>query len=470
MEDLLKFAISAAQDAGANWAEARYASEDVTSFYYDNDVPVSSYYTIDKSIFIRFIVDNSVGSVFIPESTKEKISSMIKKQVKVAKAASRINQEKLLFSEEKAYTKKYSVKEKTKLNSISDEEKSKTILNAYKSLSKLESFDSSSIGLNTKITDKYYMNSDGSLIISKIPEITMNYFFTVKSNGKTTQRMNYLAGVGGWETVKNWNLNKSLVSEAKNLTNVLNKGVPAPKGVMDFVVGHEVTGIMVHESVGHPYEADRIMGRESAQAGESFVKTDMVGRRVGSDYVNIIDTPLIDNSAAYYLYDEEGVKSRDKFLMKKGLINEFMHDRSSSAKMGLTSNASSRISDNSKEPLIRMSNTYVVPGKATEASLIKDVKKGIYMKNFMEWNIDDTRYNFKAKGNEAYLIENGELTKPVLFPNLEIDTYKMWSSVDGVGNKASFGMVGGPCGKGEPMQGVPTSMGGPSLLLRGINL
>ena len=470
MEDLLKFAISAAQDAGANWAEARYASEDVTSFYYNNDVPVSSYYTLDNSIFIRFIVGNSVGSVFIPESTKEKISSMIKKQVKVAKAASRINQEKLLFSEEKAYTKKYSVKEKTKLNSISDEEKSKIILNAYKSLSKLESFDSSSIGLNTKITDKYYMNSDGSLIISKIPEITMNYFFTVKSNGKTTQRMNYLAGVGGWETVKNWNLNKSLVSEAKNLTNVLNKGVPAPKGVMDFVVGHEVTGIMVHESVGHPYEADRIMGRESAQAGESFVKTDMVGRRVGSDYVNIIDTPLIDNSAAYYLYDEEGVKSRDKFLMKKGLINEFMHDRSSSAKMGLTSNASSRISDNSKEPLIRMSNTYVVPGKATEASLIKDVKKGIYMKNFMEWNIDDTRYNFKAKGNEAYLIENGELTKPVLFPNLEIDTYKMWSSVDGVGNKASFGMVGGPCGKGEPMQGVPTSMGGPSLLLRGINL
>ena len=132
MEDLLKFAISVAQDAGANWAEARYASEDVTSFYYDNDVPVSSYYTLDNSIFVRFITGNSMGTVFVPEPTKEKISSMIKKQVMVAKAASRINQEKLLFSEEKAYTKKYSVKEKTKLNSISDEEKSKTILNAYK--------------------------------------------------------------------------------------------------------------------------------------------------------------------------------------------------------------------------------------------------------------------------------------------------------------------------------------------------
>lgn len=470
MEDLLKFAISAAQDAGANWAEARYASEDVTSFYYDNNVPVSSYYTKDNSIFVRFITGNSMGTVFIPEPTREKIGSAVKKQVRIAKAASRINKEELKFSEEKSHSKKYSVKEKIKLSSISDEKKSKTILELYNSLSKLDSFDSSSIGLKTKITDKYYMNSDGSNIHSVIPEATMNYFFTVKSNGKSTQRMNYLAGKGGWETVNNWNLNKTLTSEVENLSNVLTNGVPAPKGVMDFVVGHEVTGIMVHESVGHPYEADRIMGRESAQAGESFVKTDMVGRRVGSDYVNIIDTPLMKNSAAYYLYDEEGVKARDKILMKNGLINEFMHDRNSSAKMGLTSNASSRISDNSKEPLIRMSNTYVVPGKSSESSLIKDVKKGIYMKNFMEWNIDDTRYNFKAKGNEAYLIENGEVTKPVLFPNLEVDTFKMWSSVDGVGNKASFGMVGGPCGKGEPMQGVPTSMGGPSLLLRGIKL
>ncbi len=470
MEDLLKFAINTAQDAGANWAEARYASEDVTAFYYDNDIPVSSYYTNDKSIFVRFITGNSMGTVFVSEPTKDKLGIMIKKQVKISKAASRINQEIFKFSDEKAHQKKYSVKEKTKLNSISDEEKSKTVLNLHKTLSKLDSFDSSSIGLTTKFTDKHYLNSDGSNIISKIPEINMNYFFTVKSNGKITQRMNYLAGKGGWETLKNWNLTKNLTSEVKNLTNVLNKGVPAPKGIMDFVVGHEVTGIMVHESVGHPYEADRIMGRESAQAGESFVKTDMIGRRVGSDYVNIVDTPLTSNSAAYYLYDEEGVKARDKILMKNGLINEFLHDRNSASKMGLSSNASSRISDNSKEPLIRMSNTYVLPGKASEASLIKDVKKGIYMKNFMEWNIDDTRYNFKAKGNESYLIENGEITKPVLFPTLEVDTFKMWSSVDGVGNKASFGMVGGPCGKGEPMQGVPTSMGGPSLLLRGIKI
>ncbi len=68
---------------GANWAEARYASEDVSSFQYDNSIPISSYYTLSNSIFIRFISDNSVGSVFIPEPTKEKISSMIKKQVKL---------------------------------------------------------------------------------------------------------------------------------------------------------------------------------------------------------------------------------------------------------------------------------------------------------------------------------------------------------------------------------------------------
>ena len=115
-----------------------------------------------------------------------------------------------------------------------------------------------------------------------------------------------------------------------------------------------------------------------------------------------------------------------------------------------------------------MSNTFVKPGKASESSLIKDVKKGIYMKNFMEWNIDDKRYNFKAKGSEAYLIENGEIKHPLLFPDLEVDTLKLWTSVDGVGNKASYGLTSATCGKGQPMQGVPVSMGGPSLLLRGI--
>jgi len=182
MEDLLKFAISAAQDAGANWAEARYASEDLTSFYYDNNVPVSSYYTKDKSIFVRFITGNSMGTVFVPNPNKDKLGSMIRKQVRVSKSASRINKEELKFSEEKSHNKTYSVKEKIKLNSISDEEKSKTILNLYNSLSKIDSFDSSSIGLTTKITDKYYMNSDGSNIRSVIPETSMNYFFTVKYN------------------------------------------------------------------------------------------------------------------------------------------------------------------------------------------------------------------------------------------------------------------------------------------------
>jgi len=86
----------------------------------------------------------------------------------------------------------------------------------------------------------------------------------------------------------------------------------------------------------------------------------------------------------------------------------------------------------------------------------------------MEWNIDDRRFQQKYVGNEAYLIENGEITKPVKNPALELTTPKLWSSVDLIANNLQF--FAGTCGKGEPMQGIPVLMGGPSMRLKNIKL
>ena len=87
------------------------------------------------------------------------------------------------------------------------------------------------------------------------------------------------------------------------------------------------------------------------------------------------------------------------------------------------------------------------------------------MVSFMEWNIDDKRLNQKYVGAEAYLIENGRITKPVKRPILETTTPEIWSSIVKIANNMEFHAA--TCGKGEPMQGVPVTMGGPSALLRG---
>ena len=110
----------------------------------------------------------------------------------------------------------------------------------------------------------------------------------------------------------------------------------------------------------------------------------------------------------------------------------------------------------------------MLPGKYSKEELIAGVKKGVFMNNFMEWNIDDKRLNQRYVGAEAYLIENGELTHPVLNPILEITTPALYSAVDAVGNNTEYHT--GSCGKGEPMQGIPVWFGGPSIRLRNVRL
>jgi TldD protein len=102
----------------------------------------------------------------------------------------------------------------------------------------------------------------------------------------------------------------------------------------------------------------------------------------------------------------------------------------------------------------------------SEEELIEDVKRGVFMKSFTEWNIDDKRFNQRYVGREAYLIEKGELTTPVARPVIETTTLKFWSAVDGVSKRVGFSA--GTCGKGDPMQGMPVSMGGPAVRLRGV--
>ena len=469
MDDILRFSINTCSDFGADYAEARYVESDESGVNFENNKLNNSFVGSSVSLFIRFKLNNSMSSVFINDDfSKSNITSKIKKQIQLLKSINRINKKSLELAEPEVNKKKYVVKQKNKIN-FSDIESYVSKIKPIISKVNDSRIINSTYSLSTKKIHKKYINTDGSEITSTVPHVDMFYFLTVKGKNKSAQRMNFFNGVGGWELFDKWKVAKTIKDESETMIKNIDIAKKVKPGVYDYVIGSEVAGIMVHESVGHPYEADRILGRESAQAGESFIKKDMIGQRAGSDYVTINDDPTIDNVAGYYLYDEEGLKSRNRTLIKNGIINEFYHDRQSAMHFGLKSNASARIDNNSNEPLIRMANTFVKPGKSTEASLIKDVKKGIYMKNFMEWNIDDKRYNFKAKGNEAYLIENGEITDPLLFPNLEVDTIKLWTSVDGVGNKSSFGLTSAICGKGQPMQGAPVSMGGPSLLLRGIN-
>ncbi|MCX6710443.1 MAG: TldD/PmbA family protein [Candidatus Woesearchaeota archaeon] len=461
--DIMDFSLKYLEKS-ADYAEARLQNSDSSGFTFKNGILEESSSASLYGLGLRFTIHGNVGFLSTNVLDKTVVKRLIDESIRTARA-SRLG-ENLPFSEEKPYKAKYSVPEKIRVSDFSAENKIGLLREIDSSAKKLAQERYFSIHDST--TEKIFANSDGASIYSRIPRISFYYNFSVISNGKSSQRSWMYGASSGYEIMKKWNLPSLVEREARALGSTLKSGIAPPKGDLDIVCSPEIVAIMVHESVGHPYEADRILGREAAQAGESFVNPSMLNSRIGSECVNVADDPTIPNSYGHYLFDDEGVKAGKRLLIKNGMINEFLHSRQTAFKLGVKSNAAARAVSYAVEPIVRMANTYMVPGNYSEEELIEGVKNGVYFRNFMEWNIDDVRLNQKYVGAEAYLIKNGRISVPVVNPAIEITTPKLYSSIDAVANNLEF--HSGSCGKGEPMQAIPVWFGGASIRMRKIRV
>jgi len=359
-KDLVDYTLEYAKNKKIEFAEARAQSQNREGIVLKNDILEAYSTVVDSGLCVRILTENGLGFASTNKWTREEAKDIVNTAFKMANSAKR--KTKIKFVEKKAVKTKWKVQQKRML--------------------------SCSIAL----TQKYFVNSEGAVISSFIPSIGMYNFITVVENGKPEQAYKQYGYSGGWEAHDKWKVAEDLVREAKALQKLIKEGKAVSPGNMDLVCGPEVVGIAAHESCGHPMEADRILGREMSQAGKSFIYKDgsfWIGTKIGSDIVTIIDDPTIKNSYGYYEYDDEGIKARPRYLYKKGVINEFLHNRETAAKIGTKSNGASRAINYDREAIVRMANTFVQPRDMSEDEIFEDVKYGIYMKSFTEWNIDD---------------------------------------------------------------------------------
>ena len=444
------------------YSEVRYENVIGNRFIIKNGILEATDLSKSFGLAIRYLKKGFLGAIYSNELDFARLKELIDNSVKKTPAIKKP----IELSKEKIFTDNYEVKQKIDLNNISQEEKIKAVLEIEKALLD-KNLAMRYFELYDEIKEKIYVNSEGSKIISKMPRIGFDYALTLITNNDSEQRTFQYGAAGGWEIFQSWDLNEKLVEEAEMLAK-LSKVKKLEKGEYDVILAPELVGIASHESCGHPYEADRIIGREAAQAGKSFVTKEMIGTKIGSDVVSVADDPTLPNSYGFYLYDDEGLKAGRRILMKNGVINSFLQNRETAFELKTQSNGASRANAWYSEPIVRMANTFVIPGDHSFEELLESIKKGVYIKTYMEWNIDDKRFNQKYTGLESYLIENGKLTKLVKRPILEITTPKFWSSVDAIGKEMGF--IAGNCGKSDPMQGVPVWFGGPHIRLRNIAL
>jgi TldD protein len=474
LDDVTQFIMDFVKGFPVEYAEVRYQADQKETLILKNGVAEASTINEERGISVRLIVRKSLGFASTTSLTKRSARLTVKQAIKFAQASTKLLHKGVSIEQCKLGEAKVEVKPHIEFGNVDVESRVDLLKNADDQAREAASkahvkMANRMLTLDTWTTIKKIMTSDGANIRSATPRAALFTIMTAfQQQAGIAQRSFDLGGTGGWEVVKEWNLPELFNEEGYALSQIILKAKKTPKGTMDLVIGPEVVGLVSHESSGHPGEADRILGRESAQAGETYLKADSLGLRVGSSHVNVVDDPTVKGSFGFYEYDEEGVKAKKRILIKNGIISEYLQNRETASVFGVPSNAASRAVAYNREPIVRMANTFLEPGDYSEEELFEGVKKGVYIKNFMEWNIDDRRFNQRYVGLEAYRVENGELKERVKTPVLEVTTIGLWSAVDAVGKDIAFQAA--YCGKGDPMQAIPVWVGGPHARLRNVKM
>lgn len=206
----------------------------------------------------------------------------------------------------------------------------------------------------------------------------------------------------------------------------------SPVGVMPVVIDNGFGGLMFHEACGHSLEA-------SSVAKGISVFSNKLGQKIASDVVTLIDDGSIPNSWGSLGVDDEGKKTQKNVLIENGILKSYMVDKLNGKRMGQESTASGRRQSYRFAPTSRMTNTYIANGNCTKEEIIANTEYGLFAKQINAGSVNPATGDFNFSLSEAYLIENGKITKPVRGATLIGNGSKILMDVDMVANNLEIG-------------------------------
>ncbi len=296
--------------------------------------------------------------------------------------------------------------------------------------------------------------SDGTLAADVRPLVRMNVQVIAESNGRREQGSAGGGGRYGYPELLANGRALQFAREAVRQALVNLEAVAAPAGSMTVVLGPGWPGVLLHEAIGHGLEGDFNRKGTSAFSGR-------IGERVGSPLVTVVDDGTLSARRGSLSIDDEGVVTECTTLIENGVLKGYMQDKLNARLMGTRSTGNGRRESFAHLPMPRMTNTYMLAGQSDPAEIIASVKNGLYAVNFGGGQVDITNGKFVFSASEAYLIENGKVTRPVKGATLIGSGPEVLTRVSMVGNDLKLDEGVGVCGKEG--QSVPVGVGQPTL-------
>jgi TldD protein len=300
--------------------------------------------------------------------------------------------------------------------------------------------------------------SDGRWVEELRPRVRLFVTVVASRDGIIQTGMHGPAGLAGLEFIEANGPAATAEVAARRAVTMLDSQ-PAPAGEMAAVLAPGMGGVLFHEAVGHPLEADIVDKEASVYRGR-------VGEVLAAEILNGVDDATVPNAWGSFSFDDEGAPAQRTVLFENGVLRGWLYDRLRADKDGVPSSGNGRRQSYAHPPIPRMTNTYILNGAASADELVASTERGVYVTALAGGQTNPATGDFVFGCSEAYLIEHGEVGSPVRGANLIGRAIEVMSRVDGIAD--DFDIWPGTCGKDGQM--VPVGSGSPSLRVSRITI
>ena len=307
------------------------------------------------------------------------------------------------------------------------------------------------------VIEELLVNTAGTCLCTEDTRCSVACHF-VAGDGSIFQRSSEsFANRAGFELAKELDPEQTTVRVAKIAAAQLKAKRP-PAGSFPVVFHPSVTGLLMHEALGHNVEADGVW------AGESIL-ADRIGDRIATDKVSVYDDATFPDSYGSYEYDSEGVRARRKTLIEDGLLKTYIHSLETAGKFGVEPDGSARAQGFLHRPIVRMSNTYMARGTDSVDDIFKGIDRGVYLKDGSWGYVFVDKGQFVCHATQAQMIENGKLGEPLRDVSVSGMMLETLMDIEMVADDFEMNKPG-MCGKSG--QGAPVNCGGPHVRVRSL--
>jgi TldD protein len=305
-----------------------------------------------------------------------------------------------------------------------------------------------------KVSDILMYNSSGELKYETRPLATVSVTVVFSSNGKIDTKGVSRSFRCGAEMLSDALFNDLVDNALKGLDARFEARRPAG-GEMSVVMGAGASGILLHEAMGHAFEAD------FNRKGQS-VFSERMGQRICPPGIRILDDATLKGSRGALNFDDEGVPGQKTYMVEDGILTSYLHDRISARHYGVTPTGNGRRESFRYAPIPRMRTTYMESGNAEPEAIIASVRSGIFVDEFSNGQVKIGEGDFTFFVKSGFLIEDGRLTMPVKDINIIGNGPRALADIVAVGNDLRIDDSAWTCGK---EQSVPVSCGIPTVLV-----